>query len=207
MLEWQKHWGSAHYCSYCQKLACSDIKFCQYCDNVAHRLCITEYSKKHKHMYRDSYRTNNKEVDKYIKMHLSLPVDRFVCLVCEQSREEDKQYIDKMKEKVRLEKIRMFYARLIARKMLMFWRRKVYKRQRAAHLMLQAFVRRRMAGREYGTRQREARRVLIIEVEQLPKYVMDNPTKHLVILTIIDPIKHSQLFRFDKKIEVVKNEG
>jgi hypothetical protein len=111
-IEWQKHWGSSHYCCLCNKMACSDIKFCQYCDNVAHRLCIMENANARKHRqqrmraqtmnsYEASHINHHNNLHKRppkdhsefdIKAQLQLPVDRFLCAVCEDSRNADRQF-------------------------------------------------------------------------------------------------------------------
>jgi hypothetical protein len=208
-------------------MACSDIKFCQYCDNVAHRLCIMENANARKHRqqrmraqtmnsYEASHINHHNNLHKRppkdhsefdIKAQLQLPVDRFLCAVCEDSRNADRQFFERMVEKERLEKIRLFYARLIARKMLLFWKQKTVRKLKAAHAMLVRYVRRKMAGKEYAAWQRAQRRVIVVELEQLPKYIFENPSKYLVILCVVDPVKHTQLFRYDKKADIIRNEG
>lgn len=41
------------------------------------------------------------------------------------------------------------------------------------------------------------RRVVVIEISYLPPYVFQSD-RYMIVLTVVDPIRHSQLFRFDK---------
>ena len=135
-------------------------------------------------------------------------VDRFVCTTCEESRKVDQVYFDKCKEKHRLEKIKDFYRDLIARKMLAFWRQRCYRRKKRVFIRIQAFVRRRMAIKEYELWKRSQKRVVVIEMSSLPRYVDASVSgKYLIVVTVVDPIKRCQLFRIDKKAEAIKSEG
>lgn len=102
-----------------------------------------------------------------------------------------------MSERARLEKLRLFYQRFHARKIALIWKRILERRKNLARRILQSFVRKRLAVREYGVWQRAQRRVLVIQLDQFPKYVMDNPAKHLVVVCVVDPVKHTQLFRYE----------
>lgn len=204
-VEWRKHWGSSYHCSICEQNAVTDIRFCKFCNRVAHRLCVMETMKKRKkQILLPKAETADGDDDSDNKE--SLGVDRFVCTTCEESRKVDQVYYDKCKEKHRLEKIQDFYRDMIARKMLAFWRQKCYRRKKRVFIRIQAFVRRRMAIKEYELWKRSQRRVVIVELSTLPKYV-DNSGKYLIVVTVVDPIKRCQLFRIDKKAEVVKSEG
>lgn len=202
-IEWRKHWGSSYHCTICEQNAVTDIRFCKYCNRVAHRLCVMEtMKKKRKQIVLPKSNEDEPDAKEFVD------VDRFVCTTCEESRKVDQVYFDKCKEKHRLEKIKDFYRNLIARKMLAFWRQRCYRRKKRVFIRIQAFVRRRMAIKEYELWKRSQKRVVVIEMSSLPRYVDASVSgKYLIVVTVVDPIKRCQLFRIDKKAEAIKSEG
>ena len=101
-MEWQKHWGSSSECVHCNQIAVSDIYFCQFCDNVAHRLCVFEMKRKKNEMIGDrvpGYTRTGKENSSNSTEIVSLGKDRFLCGTCDESRKEDQIYYDKCAEK------------------------------------------------------------------------------------------------------------
>lgn len=198
-VEWQKHWGSSSICCICHNRAVSDVLFCRFCDNVSHRLCNRSRIKKLKQSGQNSY------IPPPAPEGVSL-TDRFVCGTCEESQKVDEFYYEKYYDKWRLDRLRDFYQRIIARKVLTIIQQKLFKKQRRSFILVQSAVRRSMARNDYLHWQRSQVRVVVIELHQIPKYVEKND-KFLIVLTAIDPIKHSQIFRIDKKPEAAIEEG
>jgi hypothetical protein len=46
-----------------------------------------------------------------------------------------------------------------------------------------------------------------LDVLSFPPIVTEMNDKCLIVLTVVDPVKHSQLFRIDRKPDVVIDEG
>ena len=127
----------------------------------------------------------------------------WLCLHCSESDHYEKRYraelLHALKKKRFEEDVRKYLARIIYS----YMSRKKFMSMRYGLTIAQSLFRAKMGRRYFVKLKRAQVHVIVMEVQDLPSHF----TTGWVTLTLIDPVKHYQIMRFDKDQDQVYREG
>lgn len=197
-LEFSDHWNFSSVCDVCGQYAVTDIKCCKFCNCVAHRLCILPQAVRlPSSLEVEDYDSDSGEVIFH---------DKYVCALCNENRQIDTEYFNKVRTKLREDKILKFFRDVISKKVLAHMERKKFLKFKKGCVLIQSFIRRLIARREFYLWRRCQMRIVVIELKSLPSW-LESLDRYLVTLTVVDPVRHSQIYRIDKRADKVASEG
>ena len=199
--EWKQHWGNCIRCCFCTMEAISDVKYCKFCGNIAHRLCILSRCQQ-QGFTRETY-FHGREYDSIG----TLLNDRFVCPTCEESKALEDSYYKACYEKLKAQKCRKYHLDTITRFLSTCLSTRRHQKMAKALNLLRGLVRKRIDHKLYQFYRRSVLRVIFIQLNSLPSYMDSSSDRQLIVLTVVDPVKHAQLFRFDKRADLAFQEG
>lgn len=186
LLTWKSHWGSQNMCSICVLPCLSESITCQTCNSVSHYSCILNYG--------DDTENENKSDDKSIGTLILGGKSEYNCTHCVQNTINDKEHHDKLHNKLLDERIYKVFSRFVAKRMITYMEQRRYLKKKKSISLLQRILRKKIARKNFYSWRRCQLRVLVIAFDSFPQ-VLESA---LVVITLVDTIKHAQLFRFDK---------
>lgn len=187
--DWNSQWGCQHLCYICNKPAISDISICTKCDMVAHKLCVLQFN------FKSSSIKSYHELSKELRDHR--------CPQCYETMAADIQYYEQFVNKIREKKLEDLCADIIGKRVLVFVEKKKLQRKKAAIIKVQAMLRGISTRLKIKTILRQRFRVVLIDIKSLPSFLKESG---VVIITVHDTFKNSQIFRFDKTYETALTE-
>jgi hypothetical protein len=196
---WQFCWGKNVHCYFCKRPTISDSVSCLHCGSIAHRLCAQEA--------RSSETNIELAIRSSSKRMVSQKQSGFICESCSTFYAGETQYYMKCYDKLAEVKYRDFCKGVISKALVTYITRcRQIKKERALQLLRNAMKRYSLV-KMYHIWKRSCLRVIVLDVVGLPNVVTDMNDKCIIILTVVDPVKHAQLFRIDKKPDTVIDEG
>jgi hypothetical protein len=194
--EWRSDWGRQLHCCICHKPVITDSSHCKFCGVVGHRLCIIPL-----------IRANALNVPpRNPGEHAALTLAKyFTCKKCNTVQKDEQAYYTKAFEDLKEQRTKDYYRNVISMALVEWIRRKRIRKLAHATTLVRFAMNRFILMKQYKAWRRSCLRVLVLDLTSLPHECMNE--RCLVVLTVVDPIKHSQLFRIDKKPELVLGEG
>ena len=208
--DWDDIWGTQLLCCLCTTPGLHGCVSCITCNAIAHRLCLVK-KQKFKLL-----------VDSVEDAHL---IENFECFHCEQSSKDDTMYYKKCLADLQTQRTAILASSIIDAGFKGRIGRLRYARMKRSAITIQSLVRKRRAKKVFYMWRRTELRVVRIEFDNLfPSKLRKKmfelnansnsnvnessnlPSGYLVV-TVIDPIKHLQIFRFERKLSHVANEG
>lgn len=207
-------WGTQLLCCLCSSPGLHGCVSCVTCNAIAHQLCLLK-KQKFKLL-----------VDSVEDAHL---IENFKCRDCEQSNRDEGLYYKKCLSALQTQRTAILAGSIIEAGFKGRLGRLRYAKMKRSAIIIQSLVRKRRAKKVFYMWRRTELRVVRIEFDNLfpPKakqklFAMNSssnvnvsnsvdsnhkiPSGYLVV-TVIDPIKHLQIFRFERKLSHVSNEG
>jgi hypothetical protein len=201
--EWQAFWGRNIHCYFCKQPTISDSITCFHCGSIAHRLCAVQDGRR----FESGLTVAKKLSKKSMIKHLSQKKRTFTCDSCIKFYEEEGEYYHRCWDRLKAIKTRDYYKGVIAKALVFYVGRcRQLKREKAVQMLRNAMQRYSLV-KMYHTWKRSCLRVIVLDVLSFPPIVTEMNDKCLIVLTVVDPVKHSQLFRIDRKPDVVIDEG
>lgn len=222
-LDWKRYWGSQLVCYICTSPALNDCVVCHKCNMICHRLCLLQVGsnvikgknfgvtfKAHNlsshslayevPIYEQHYKRNLR-VNKHHK-----------CPYCEEAYVADMKNFHELVERLREEKLRELCASLITRRVLVFLERCRFINKKRSIIHIQAIVRGVFIRKKFRQSLRTKPRLSLIKVFSIPTFLRDISNTlqyhkdYIVVVTIHDTFKNSQLFRFERTYESILHE-
>ena len=194
--EWSSSWGRNLHCCVCRKPVISDSSHCRFCGVISHRLCIL-----------GQIRANAVNAPpKNPGEHAALTLAKyFTCTKCSRFQAEEETFYNSSFEVLKAQRTKDYYRNIISVGIVDCIQRKRAKKKGRALSLLRSAMNRFFLVKQYKAWRRSCLRVIVLDLSGLPSECMND--RCLVVLTVVDPLKHSQLFRIDKKPDVVVSEG
>jgi hypothetical protein len=130
-----------------------------------------------------------------------------VCPTCEESKASEDSYYKACYEKLKAQKYRKYHLDTITRFLSACLSTRRHQKMAKALNLLRGLVRKRIDHKLYQFYRRSVLRVIFIQLNSLPSYMDSSSDRQLIVLTVVDPVKHAQLFRFDKRADLAFQEG
>ena len=194
---WKEEWGCQLLCVICNMPSIYECAVCKTCNAVAHRLCILKSFKKQ--LLMDSVDDN----------HL---IQLFECESCKESMQAEFMYYQKVLDAIVVERMKHQAKVMIDQQLKAQLMRQRFIITKKSVVRIQSTFRKFRARRVFYMWRRTQPRVVVIEVCNI--FPMIYPALHdiplppgILVLTIVDPIRHLQVMRFEKKLSKVADEG
>ena len=181
--------------------------FCRTCNSTAHRACVRRI------------RPKVKLVDTAADFNL---VTTFECHNCQESVEADVDYYYKVLDNVTKERMKIQAQAMIDAQMKASLNRQRFLISKKSIIRIQSTYRKYRARKTFFMWRRTQLRVVRIEMKEMFPFIFSRdlygsfagadehgpalPTG-MVVLTIIDPIKHLQIMRMEKRLSKAIDEG
>eukprot|EP01041_Mallomonas_annulata_P005132 gene5132-10259_t len=168
---WEPHLGTQLLCQICTKPGYNNCINCISCNAITHSYCLSNY-----------YKANEK------KYKCPECIDLYV-----EERIRHNQYVKRKKEEGK----RQFYGNIIAKHVSSYMARRRFLKKRRSIVRVQALIRRFIFRRKFLSWRSFQMRVIAVEVKDLTEAVEGST----IVLTVVDTMKYTQIFRFDKVID------
>ena len=152
---------------------------------------------------------NNRE-DKYYEPYTSAFSSNddalgYVCYLCRDGYAEDKAHYEKVMSNLKAQEKLKKANNFICKRIFTYVEIIRLRKHKAGITLVQSMLRRKKARHNFYVWQRAQLRVVILEFELKNERILKQPG--LVTITVIDPITHQQIFRYDRTPEEANNES
>ena len=166
-------------CDLCNFPALNETVVCETCNVLTHRSC------------NEKRRSKNLDLSK-IKMQTK---NRY-CYFCEEFHQSEKRSHDLELKRLKTERLRKTYGKYLASVIWTWICRARFLSFVEGITRVQALLRRRQERRKFNAWKVKQIRVMVVEILKLPSSTVSlTEGKGMVSLTLVDPIKHHQVFR------------
>lgn len=166
--KWESHWGTQAFCKLCMKPAFSDCVGCKTCNSIAHTYCLP--------------------VDD------TTDLQKYKCTECVALYREEKRRHSIFVSRRKNEKLLMEKGYFLARKISSYVLRRRFLILRKSAIKVQACIRKFIHRSKFNAWRRAQIRAIIVEIRDLPEVFVGST----VILTVLDTMKYTQIFRYDR---------
>lgn len=194
--EWKVGWPTQNLCLLCNTPCISESIHCRLCDTVCHYNCILCQPNQEDDDGADELGMRDDD-DAETQSGIFLDENdnfEFTCEECVDSITFEQKLFKTNVVKLKAQRDYRRNALIIYDVIHTYVSKKRFQRKKKALLLLQSCIRRRIANKKYLASRRLQMRVVVFEVLSIPNLTETS----LVVLTVLDTIKHSQIFRFDK---------
>jgi hypothetical protein len=190
--EWKIGWPTQNLCMLCNIPCINESIRCRLCDIVCHYNCILSQPQQPE----DDAAAGEIDDD---ETQSGIFLDEndnfeFTCEECVESISFEQKLFKTTVTKLKAQRDYKRNAMIIYQFVITYIEKKRFQKKRKALLLLQSCIRRRIANKRYLANRRLQMRVVVFEALAIPNLTETS----LVVITVLDTIKHSQLFRFDK---------
>jgi hypothetical protein len=183
---YRPHWKSSVLCDVCYEPALHDSVICKACNVVIHSTC--HYQADH-----SSLLSSKVKVSEFT----------LTCRNCHETMKDEEKLHESELSKVLEERRLKLFGKYLSKIMYTHVLRRRFLRQRAGITLIQAIVRGHVMRKKFIQYRRRSLRVLYFEASHIPR--VDG--KSLIVFTAFDPVKNMQLFRVDRQVDRLENEG
>lgn len=198
--EWSRALGTQAFCDLCGKPSVNRCVFCITCGVVAHRLCVVK-----------------SPVYNILTKSDSPSTMFFECSHCRESTRDEQQFYDDSVAKIKrvnahVATQQVIDEHIIARRVMAH-----SKKVKESVILIQSTVRKHRARTVFYMWRRTQLRVVVLHINSVFPLISpsDDPTYDhgaalppgFIVVTVIDPIKHLQIMRVEKKLQLALTEG
>lgn len=190
--DWPDYCGSQAFCDYCRKPALTGCLECKTCTVIYHDMCYKTASKSRK-AFRPS---------EVVDLDLD-DEERFICIHCEESTLNDhkmrRSTLRHLVEKRNKDEVAKFLCRFLYT----YGLRRRFLKIKSGLTAVQSMIRRRIDRRSFLTWKRMESHVLVLELVKIQL----TPVIGTVTVTLVDPMRGTQIMRIDKAGSKWSEEG
>ena len=187
---WMPHWGTQNLCCVCERPCFNDCVVCKCCNSIAHGNCAeinkTSNGEGHRRHSFDPYKDNDK-----------VDYNEFICGECRDLQSEEKYRYVQQLYTIKEGRAKEVQGKFIAKRLLAYIFRIRFKRQRRFAVLIQSVTRGYLCRKRFQSCRKSQMRVVVVSIRDLPEL----PDGAGIVLTVVDTMKHTQLFRLDKSAE------
>jgi hypothetical protein len=235
--EFEPCWNGHNFlCLLCAKPAVNGLIPCKTCNTYVHKLCRDEDLIKNNEMQKDfesldcdfnnsfiddgndskfdeentrndniNFRISNTPLDCGVSSFAYNEDDQYTCYLCLETSKSDLEYYEKHRIDLNKKRIKLIWGKYLVR----FFKSKIVRKRfvlkRWMVIKIQSYARKRIQKTKFAIFCRHQLRILILEITHLPPFTISKGG--LIIVTVVDPIRRAQLYRFDKNYEESLQEG
>lgn len=127
----------------------------------------------------------------------AIPAKSFSCSMCQELYLQEQKRFGEHQLRIKENADRHHYGKIIARFIDVFVERQKFLKKRRAAIALQALTRMLIMKRRFRAYWRNRMRAVIVSVKDLPQM----PTGATTVITVVDPSKQKEIFRFNSLIK------
>lgn len=223
LIHFKPSWKTSTLCDICMKPALSDSILCHFCDLVVHIGC--HELRQEDSLFPMTPKMFNTPTNLTTPRSISTPKVRtpstagtpghakilprqptgkvLVCKACRETQVEEYRLHEKDYEKVVDERRMHLFAKYLSKIVYTFVTRRKFLRQKEGITKIQSILRGYFFRKRFVMFRRRYLRVLHLQPLVIPK--LDN--KSMLVLTVFDNVKNVQLFRLDRQVERMSEDG